>query len=69
MDTAVSEVCRKQRGHKGLQHGSDIVMITQDELQGGILPVDLAANAESLGANVIEVATPQELKICPARCS
>lgn len=32
------------------------------ELKGDILPVDLAANAESLGANVIEVATPQELK-------
>lgn len=32
------------------------------ELKGGILPVNLAANAESLGANVIEVATPQELK-------
>ena len=32
------------------------------ELKGDILPVDLAANAESLGANVIEVTTPQELK-------
>lgn len=32
------------------------------ELKGDILPVDLAANAESLGANVIKVATPQELK-------
>ena len=32
------------------------------ELKGDILPVDLAANAESLGANVIEVATPTELK-------
>ena len=33
------------------------------ELKGDILPVDLAANAESLGANVIEVASPQELKV------
>ena len=33
------------------------------ELKGDLLPVDLAANAESLGANVIEVATPQELKV------
>ena len=32
------------------------------ELKGDILPVNLAANAESLGANVIEVTTPQELK-------
>ena len=34
-----------------------------EKLNGDILPVDLAANAESLGANVIEVATPQELKV------
>ena len=33
------------------------------ELKGDILPVDLAANAESLGANVIEVASPQALKV------
>ena len=33
------------------------------ELKGDILPVDLAANAESLGAHVIEVATPHELKV------
>lgn len=33
------------------------------ELKGDILPVDLAANAESLAANVIEVATPHELKV------
>lgn len=33
------------------------------ELKGDILPVDLAANAESLGANVIAVSTPQALKI------
>ena len=32
------------------------------ELKGDILPVDLAANAESLGANVIEVTTRQSLK-------
>ena len=33
------------------------------ELQGDILPVDLAANAKSLGANVIEVTTPHALKV------
>ncbi len=33
------------------------------ELQGDILPVDLAANAKSLGANVIEVTTPHVLKV------
>ncbi|MDE0483829.1 MAG: 3D-(3,5/4)-trihydroxycyclohexane-1,2-dione acylhydrolase (decyclizing) [Candidatus Poribacteria bacterium] len=32
------------------------------ELKGDILPVDLAANAESLGANVIEATTTQSLK-------
>lgn len=32
------------------------------ELKGNILPVDLAANAESLGANVIEATTTQSLK-------
>ena len=32
------------------------------ELEGDFLPVDLAANAKSLGANVIEVSTPQALK-------
>ena len=32
------------------------------ELKGDILPVDLTANAKSLGANVIEVTTPQSLK-------
>lgn len=32
------------------------------ELEGDILPVDLAANAKSLGANVIEVSTLQMLK-------
>lgn len=32
------------------------------ELQGDILPVDLAANAESLGANIIQVTTTHELK-------
>ena len=33
------------------------------ELSGDLLPVDLAANAESLGANVIEATTPQSLKV------
>ncbi len=32
------------------------------ELKGDILPVDLAANAESLGANVIKATTTQSLK-------
>ncbi len=32
------------------------------ELKGDILPVDLAANAKSLGANVIEATTTQSLK-------
>lgn len=33
------------------------------ELKGDILPVNLAANAESLGANVIQVTTPHTLKM------
>ena len=33
------------------------------QLSGDILPVDLAANAESLGANVIEATTPHSLKV------
>ena len=33
------------------------------ELHGDILPVNLAANAESLGANVIQVTTPLMLKM------
>ena len=33
------------------------------QLSGDLLPVDLAANAESLGANVIEATTPHSLKV------
>ncbi len=33
------------------------------QLKGDILPVNLAANAESLGANVIQVTTPHTLKM------
>jgi 3D-(3,5/4)-trihydroxycyclohexane-1,2-dione acylhydrolase (decyclizing) len=36
-------------------------------LDGGVLPVDLAANAESLGADVLRVSTIAELKIALAK--
>jgi 3D-(3,5/4)-trihydroxycyclohexane-1,2-dione acylhydrolase (decyclizing) len=32
-------------------------------LDGGVLPVDLAANAESLGADVLRTSTVDELKV------
>jgi 3D-(3,5/4)-trihydroxycyclohexane-1,2-dione acylhydrolase (decyclizing) len=36
-------------------------------LDGGVLPVDLAANAESLGADVLRVSTIAELKVALAK--
>jgi 3D-(3,5/4)-trihydroxycyclohexane-1,2-dione acylhydrolase (decyclizing) len=59
----LSESLGSQRFGTSYQYRSQ----SSGRLDGGVLPVDLAANAESLGAHVLRAATVDELRVALAK--